>query len=108
MSGCGRYCCKRPKVPRCRLLKLGVVHAVPRIHHPVGGAAASVPFAARAQQAPMPVIGFLSTRSARDLARLIAAFGKGLEEAGFPKATTFLSTTGSRMAGWIGCRNWRL
>src|ERR1700682_5459312 len=49
----------------------------------LGGAAASVPFAARAQQAPMPVIGFLSTRSARDLARLIAAFGKGLEEAGF-------------------------
>src|ERR1700694_4688609 len=49
----------------------------------LGSAAASVPFAARAQQAPMPVIGFLSTRSARDLARLIAAFGKGLEEAGF-------------------------
>ena len=48
-----------------------------------GGAAASVSFAARAQQAAMPVIGFLSTRSARDLARLIAAFGKGLEEAGF-------------------------
>jgi len=34
----------------------------------------------------MPVIGFLSTRSARDLARLIAAFGKGWRKPAFPKA----------------------
>jgi putative ABC transport system substrate-binding protein len=48
----------------------------------VGGAAAALPLAARAQPA-MPVIGFLSTRSAEDSARLVAAFGKGLEETGF-------------------------
>ncbi len=46
------------------------------------GAAAAWPLAAHAQPA-MPVVGFLSTRSAKDSARLVAAFGKGLEETGF-------------------------
>jgi putative tryptophan/tyrosine transport system substrate-binding protein len=41
------------------------------------------PLAARAQQSAMPVIGFLSLRSANDSVRNVAAFGKGLEEAGF-------------------------
>jgi putative ABC transport system substrate-binding protein len=48
----------------------------------VGGAAAW-PLIARAQQSAMPTIGFLSTRSAKDSVRIVAAFGKGLEEAGF-------------------------
>jgi putative ABC transport system substrate-binding protein len=47
------------------------------------GVAAAWPRAMRAQQPPMPVIGFLSSRSARDSIRIVAAFGKGLEEVGF-------------------------
>jgi len=47
------------------------------------GGAATLPFVARAQQPAMPVIGFLSARSASDSTRNVAAFGKGLEEAGF-------------------------
>jgi putative ABC transport system substrate-binding protein len=47
----------------------------------IGGAVAW-PLAGRAQSTAMQVIGFLSARSAKDSVRNVAAFGKGLEEAG--------------------------
>ena len=47
------------------------------------GGAAMWPPAARAQQAPMPVVGYMSARSADDSARLVAAFRQGLAEAGY-------------------------
>src|SRR5215475_1167716 len=49
----------------------------------VGGAATVWPFAARAQQSALPVIGVLSGRSLDDSREFIAAFGQGLNEAGF-------------------------
>jgi putative ABC transport system substrate-binding protein len=49
----------------------------------LGGAAAAWPLAARAQQPGMPVIGWMSGRGPEDSAHLLAAFHKGLREAGF-------------------------
>jgi putative tryptophan/tyrosine transport system substrate-binding protein len=49
----------------------------------IGGAAAAWPLTARAQQAPLPVIGFISSRSPEDSPHMIEAFRRGLKEGGF-------------------------
>src|SRR5262245_11396876 len=49
----------------------------------LGGVVAARPLAARAQQPAMPVIGVLSGRSLQDSKEVVAAFGQGLNEAGF-------------------------
>jgi len=49
----------------------------------LGGAAASWPFGARAQQPALPEIGFLSSGSADAFANRVRVFRQSLSEAGF-------------------------
>jgi putative tryptophan/tyrosine transport system substrate-binding protein len=52
----------------------------------LGGAVATWPVAARAEQRLNPVVGFLSGRSPAEAAGVVAAFRKGLSEIGFVEA----------------------
>ena len=48
-----------------------------------GSTAVAWPLAARAQQLPMPVVGFLRTTPSAPFAHLVAAFRRGLSDVGF-------------------------
>jgi hypothetical protein len=49
----------------------------------IGGVAATWPLATRAQQAQMPVVGYLRAATPNEGEPLAAAFRRGLQEAGY-------------------------
>jgi putative tryptophan/tyrosine transport system substrate-binding protein len=53
-----------------------------------GAVAAGWPAALRAQQGAMPVVGFLSSLTASDRARIVTPFHRGLNEAGYVESRT--------------------
>jgi hypothetical protein len=72
----------------------------------VGGAAAW-PLAAAAQQAMMPLVGFMHSRGANDAAHIAAAFRRGLRDGGFLEATWVAARLGpescnDRLPGALG------
>jgi len=66
----------------------------------LGGAAAALPLAAQAQQAVMPVIGFLSALSPAAGALFLPAFRQGVRETGWPLGP-------APFASVACCRSWR-
>ncbi len=69
--------------------------------------AAAWPLAARAQQASMPVVGFLHSGSPRPYAGRMARFRQGLGDTASSKARTLCSNIAGRRVTTSACPRWR-
>jgi hypothetical protein len=73
-----------------------------------GRGAVAWPLTAQAQQAGVPVIGFLSGMSPGTSANLVAAFRQGLGENGYIEGQNVrTSHSAGRRVNTIGCQHWR-
>ena len=68
------------------------------------GSAVALPITAKAQQPPIPVIGYLSGQSADDeYTNITIPFLQGLKEAGYVDGQNVRSNTAGRKINMIGC-----
>jgi len=72
------------------------------------GVAAIWPLFAYAQQLPVPVIGFMSSRSPDESKHLLAAFHQGLSETGFIEGKNEVSNIDGHLATMANCQHWQL
>ena len=73
----------------------------------IGAAAAAWPLAARVQQPPMPVVGFLRSTAAAGSEPLVRAFRQGLNQAVSLRARTWLSSIAGPMIRMTACQSSR-
>jgi len=73
----------------------------------IAGGAAAWPLAARAQQSPIPVVGFLGIGSAESTTSEVNGFRHGLSESGYIEVATSRSNTGGRKGKTVAYRRSR-